>query len=495
MPISLSMAPIATVEADTLVLPAWEEGYPPLAEEANGRVGGALNRLREAGDVSGKANELTPLLDREGLATRRIVVVGLGKREAADRRSLTKAAVAAAKSLCGKKRARLALALPEKIGPLTWTDMALAFGTGAYQGARSSGIRHTTPTRFAPDDIVLVAPADAPKEELTAAVRRADCEARAVQLARDLVNEPPCDLYPETFARRAQEVSKAAGLECTVLDEKRIAEERMGCLLGVAQGSMRPPRVVVLSHKRGGSGPTLGLVGKGVTFDSGGLSLKTTEQMVDMKCDMAGAASVLACMQAIAELKVPVNAIGVLALVENMPSGIALKLGDVLKARNGKTAEILNTDAEGRLILADALTYAVDQKANHLVDLATLTGACMVALGTDVAGLMSNNDPWATRVTEAMRSAGERVWQLPMYADYNELIKSPVADIKNVGGKYAGAITAAKFLENFVGETPWAHLDIAGPAWSMDENATKDVGGTGNHVRGLVQLAMRYAMG
>jgi leucyl aminopeptidase len=267
----------------------------------------------------------------------------------------------------------------------------------------------------------------------------------------------------------------------------------MGSLLAVARGSDRPPRLVLLNYRGGKNGRTLGLIGKGVTFDSGGLSLKTNEQMVDMKCDMAGAAAVLAAVQAIAEQKIPVNVLGVLALVENLPSGKAMKLGDVLTARNGKTIEVLNTDAEGRLILADALAYAVDQKADHLVDLATLTGACVVALGMEVAGLMSNNEEWSGKVLSAAQRSGERVWPLPMFPLYNEMIKSKVADIRNTGGtRWAGAISAAKFLEEFVGSTPWAHLDIAGPAWAEHENATRDPGGTGCMVRTLVELAREY---
>ncbi|MFO0964189.1 MAG: M17 family metallopeptidase [Gemmataceae bacterium] len=251
--------------------------------------------------------------------------------------------------------------------------------------------------------------------------------------------------------------------------------------------------MVLVTWGRGGGKPTLGWVGKGVTFDSGGLSLKTTEQMVDMKCDMAGAAAVLAAMGAAAELKLPVNLMGVMALVENLPSGKAMKLGDVLRARNGKTIEVLNTDAEGRLILADALSYAVDQKASHLVDLATLTGACMVALGADVAGVMSNDEAWSGAVLEAAKAAGEKAWPLPMWPHYAEMIKSDIADMKNTGGsRYAGAISAAKLLEEFVDGVPWVHLDIAGPAWAERENATRDAGGTGCFVRTLVELGRRY---
>ena len=267
----------------------------------------------------------------------------------------------------------------------------------------------------------------------------------------------------------------------------------MGALLGIAQGSDRPPRVVVCRYRGGAANRTLGLVGKGVTFDSGGLSIKTNEQMADMKCDMAGAAAVLGALTAIAELKLPVNMLGVMALVENMPSGRAVKLGDVLRSRSGKTVEILNTDAEGRVILADALNYAADQGATHLLDLATLTGACMVALGTSVAGLMGNDEAWTGEVLSAAKRAGERAWPLPLWPIYEEALKSNVADLKNApGNRYGGAITAAKFLEQFAGGKPWAHLDIAGPAWVERETATQDAGGTGYGVRTLVELASRF---
>jgi leucyl aminopeptidase len=361
------------------------------------------------------------------------------------------------------------------------------------QGSQGPGIRKSKPDRFPPKELVLVGPSSMPAQQLEGAAQRAEIEGRCVALARELVNMPPCDLYPETFAARAQQVAQAAGVDCTVFDEARLQAERMGSLLAVARGSDRPPRLVLL-HYRAGKGKTLGLVGKGVTFDSGGLSLKTTEQMVDMKCDMAGAAAVLAAVQAIAEQKVPVNVLGILALVENLPSGNAMKLGDVLTARTGKTIEVLNTDAEGRLILADALAYAVDQKVDHLVDLATLTGACVVALGMEVAGLMSNNEEWSSKVLAAAGRSGERVWPLPMFPLYNEMIKSKVADIRNTGGtRWAGAISAAKFLEEFVGSTPWAHLDIAGPSFAEHESATRDPGGTGCMVRTLVELARAYA--
>lgn len=485
---------LAEVQADWLIVGVWEDAELDGAlRKMDHQIGGTLSQLRQAGDVAGKANELTPILGRSGVTAERILVVGLGKRAQVDRHALIDAAAVAARSITSKQRGRVAFALPEGAGPLGWDAVAWAVGVGLMQGSYGPGLRKSETARFEPKDFVLVAPPSAPVDLVQQATHRAAVEGRAVRLARELVNLPPCDLYPETFAQIAEKESANVQVACTILDEKQIEAERMGSLLGVARGSERPPRVVVLRYRRGGDGPTLGLIGKGVTFDSGGLSLKTNEQMLDMKCDMAGAAAVLGATLAIAELRLPVNVLGVLALVENLPSGRAMKLGDVLRARNGKTIEVLNTDAEGRLILADVLAYAVDQKASHLVDLATLTGACMVALGTEVAGLMGNNEPWCQHVRLAAEQAGERAWPLPMFPLYDDLLKSHVADLKNAPGtRYGGAIAAAKFLEQFVGHVPWAHLDIAGPAWAEDDGATRDAGGTGCFVRTLVELARGY---
>lgn len=478
------------VQADWLVVALWEdEGTPKNLQTLDGQIGGAIAALRETGDIAGKSKETTPLLNCKGIAAKRILVVGLGKRAAADRFGLYGAAAAAARFVNKRKTQRIAFVLPDDVPNLTPSDTALSVAAGFAFGASGPWLHKSKLDRFPPEELVLLAAA----EEVALAAQRADIEARAVGLARDLVNTPPCDLYPETFAERARQVAAAGGFECIIYDEKQLEGQRMGSLLAVARGSDRPPRLAVLRYRGGGNGKTLGLVGKGVTFDSGGLSLKTTDQMLDMKCDMSGAAAVLGAVQAIAELKLPVNVLGVMALVENMPSGKAMKLGDVLRARNGKTIEVWNTDAEGRLILADALAYAVDLKCTHLVDLATLTGACMVALGADVAGVMSNNDSWSGKVLEACRTAGERAWQLPMYSFYTEMIQSDIADMKNTGGsRYAGAITAAKLLEEFVSDTPWVHLDIAGPAWVEKENAVRASGGTGCFVRSLVELARSY---
>jgi leucyl aminopeptidase len=289
-------------------------------------------------------------------------------------------------------------------------------------------------------------------------------------------------------------MAAACGCEIEVWDENRLRAERCGALLAVAQGSARPPRLVILRYAGAGAGaPWLGWVGKGVTFDSGGLSLKPTDGMLTMKCDMAGAATVVGAMQAVARLALPVNVMGLLGLVENMPGSQAFKLGDVLTTRLGKTIEVHNTDAEGRLVLADVLAVAVERGADKLIDLATLTGACVVALGTDVAGLMSNQQAWCDQVRDAADRCGERVWQLPMFPEFNEQIKGTVADLKNVGeGRWGGAITAAKFLEEFVGDRPWTHIDIAGPAYFEKAKPWMDAGGTGILVRTLVELARRH---
>ncbi|MBV9285312.1 MAG: leucyl aminopeptidase, partial [Acidimicrobiia bacterium] len=317
--------------------------------------------------------------------------------------------------------------------------------------------------------------------------------AAAVSLARDLVNEPAGAMTPTRLAEVAIEVGEREGLAVTVLDEVAIANEGLGGLQGVAQGSAQPPRLIELVYEPPGARSTIALVGKGITFDSGGLSIKTADGMETMKTDMSGAAAVLATMSVLPALAPKVKVIGILPTTENMPSGTAIKPGDVLKIRNGKTVEVLNTDAEGRLVLADGLSLAVEAGVDAIVDLATLTGACMVALGRKIAGLMGNNDAWSEQVADAAERAGEKVWPLPLPDDYRKLIDSEVADIRNTGGdRYGGALTAGLFLKEFVGDVPWAHLDIAGPARSEEDNAYTPKGASGFGVRTLIELLTRY---
>ena len=338
----------------------------------------------------------------DGIRAKRLLLVGAGSYEQVTRASWHAAVATAVRSVTGRRWDRVAVAVPADV-PLSIESLALATTGGVAQGSAGPGLRKKEPGRFAPQDVVLVTEPAAPALP-PAAVARGAAEADAVTFARELVNLPPSDIFPESFAARAGACGKA--VSCEIWDETRLVSERMGAVLAVARGSVRPPRFVVLRYMNGGASPTLALVGKGVTFDSGGLSLKTTDQMADMKGDMAGGAAVLATMKAVAELKPEVNVVGYIPLVENMPGGRAMKLGDVVTARNGKTIEVLNTDAEGRLILADALAYAAEAKPGHLVDVATLTGACMVALGTQIAGLMGNNAEWTERVRVAVARAG-----------------------------------------------------------------------------------------
>lgn len=490
MAISVRHGPLEGLHSDWLIVPVFEQGWPPAAQMLDRLLSGRLSRLREQGDFTGKASELLPIFLDQTNPAPRLLLVGLGAAAEAGRGTLRRAGVAAAKKVTVRPHRQVDLLLPDPTGPMQWDDVLLGFVAGFLQGCHSPALLKSEPGRFAPQSIQVGLSQPEPPPEFSALLSRAEAVSHGVNLARELVNLPPSELYPESFALRCRALGREFGFGCDILDEQRLSAERMGCLLGVAQGSPRPPRVVVLSHGQGER--TLALVGKGVTFDSGGLSLKNNEQMLDMKCDMAGAAAVVGAVTALAALKAPVKVLGLLALVENMPSGAAFKLGDVLRARSGKTVEIHNTDAEGRLILADVLDYAVSQKASHIVDLATLTGACMVALGAEIAGLFGNDDGWAERVRQAAEMAGERVWRLPLPPDYGEQLKSHVADVKNVGSRHGGAITAALFLQQFVGKTPWVHLDIAGPAFASEDAPSRDAGGTGFGVASLVELASGY---
>jgi leucyl aminopeptidase len=471
---------VQNIECDALVAGLFADGeFTPTIAALDGVLEGRLRRLRERGELTGKPNEIVVLHDPPGLKTPLLVVVGLGAADKFHAGTAYRAAAAAARSLSGKARRTVAFLLSD--GPAAaWTASAVA---GAISGTAGTDLYRAEKKRNAFERLLW-------SGANSVALARGTIVGESVNLARRLVNEPPSVMYPEEFAKQATNVAAECGLTCEVWDERRLKNERCGSLLAVASGSDRPSRLVILEHRGGKPDePPIAIVGKGVTFDSGGLSLKPTDGMVGMKCDMAGAAAMLATMQALARLQVPVNVIGLAGLVENMLGGSAMKLGDVLHARSGKTIEVLNTDAEGRLVLADVLNVALERKAAKIVDLATLTGACVVALGTDVVGAFTNNQAWCDAVLGAARTAGEPIWQLPMFPEYSEHIRSEIADIKNTGdGRWGGAITAAKFLEEFVGQTPWVHLDIAGPAFLEKPKAWSDVGGTGCMVRTLVEL-------
>jgi leucyl aminopeptidase len=471
------------IEADALVLFLTAGGVGTgVCADIDRATGGLVGRLVAAGEITGNRNECVPLLAPPGLRVPQLVVVGLGKREELDAGTLYRAAATATRHLSGKPRARVAL-----VADGAWStrqiEQAVAGGVVGMVGQdlyRSDKKR----TRFGTTIWV-----GAPPEAVDRGILLGD----GVNLARRLVNTAPDDMYPQTFAEEAASVAGRTGMEIEIWDEDQLARERCNAILAVGRGSHRPPRLVVLRYRGPGrtdDTPDLALVGKGVTFDSGGLSLKPSDSMLTMKCDMAGAAAVLGAAATIAALKLPVHLVAAVGLAENMTGPAAYKLGDVITARSGTTIEVHNTDAEGRIVLADVLDVVKGLQPKKIIDAATLTGACMVALGYDVAGLFTNDQPLCDALAAAARSVGEPVWQLPMYADYDDQIKSEVADIKNVGeGRWGGAITAAKFLERFVGGIPWTHVDIAGPAFAEKTRPWIDGGGTGSMVRAFVEFA------
>lgn len=468
---------------DWLVVPVPQaDGLSAFAADLDERLGGTLTRLRESEDLTGKLAETVVLHDVPAVAAKRVLLVGLGKPDEIDLPKLEKALRTAARSISGKAETSSAVAVAE-IGALSASAVAEVAARAFVVGSVGQDIYRREPSRFPLESITLIG-----SDDLADAAARGEIIGEAINVTRHVVNRHPGDLYPETFAATARQLAAECDLECLVLDEKQLANERMGSMLAVAQGSENPARMVRLRYRGGGGGPTTALVGKGVTFDSGGLSLKPTDGMIAMKCDMAGAGAVLGAMSAIARLKLPVNVDGYMGLVENMQSGNCYKLGDVLTARNGTTIEVHNTDAEGRLVLADVLAYAVDDGADRIVDLATLTGACMVALGEDITGAFTNEEGWSNAVLAAAEKAGEYVWPMPMHEHFAELLKSDVADCKNVGPRWGGAVTAAKFLEKFVDGKPWVHLDIAGPSFGSGNKPHREGGGTGAMVATLVEL-------
>ena len=469
------------VSADAVVLGLPAGQLSGSSEKLDQLMNGRLQQLREGGEISSDFLSVTKLYAVEGVKAPLVLLIGTGESALADSSSVRafRLAAVAAKTLAAKKRERVAFFLPnESIHDAVCGSMVGCVGQDIFKSEK----------KLTPFSEILWDAED------SSSVQRGVVLGHAMNLTRRLVNLPADDIYPETFATECEIIGQQAGFEVEVWDQSKLEQEKCNAHLAVARGSSRPPRLVIMRHLGGDpAGPTLGLVGKGVTFDSGGLSLKPSAGMFDMKCDMAGAGTVVGAMQAISNLKLPVNVIGFAGLAENMVSGDSYKLGDVITSRNGKTIEIHNTDAEGRLVLADTLDVAVEMGVDHLIDLATLTGACMVALGRSVVGQMSNHHAWSQFVAAAAEQCGEAAWSLPMFKEFGEHIKSDVADIKNVGdGRYGGAITAGKFLEEFVRETPWVHFDIAGPSFSEKPSAWIDGGASGVMVRTLVEVAESY---
>ncbi len=483
------------VAADWLVVGVYDKGVLTApAASIDAALGGTISALVTRGDITGKLAETIELLSVSGIAATRVCVVGLGDAATLTRAKLDRALMTVARKLSAKSAVSVAVALPAApLAGLSEESLAALAAHAFTVGCVGQGLYKAEADRHAFRRITLLVATGA----LVAARQGAiagEIIGESTNLTRELVNRHPGELYPETFANRAVEEAQRYGLAYEVLDEPRILAERMGSLHGVARGSVRPPRVVLLRYEGAGAGqPWLALIGKGVTFDSGGLSLKPSDSMKTMKCDMAGAATALGAILAIARLGLKVNVLMAAGLVENMPSGSAFMLGEILTARNGATIEIMNTDAEGRLVLADVLSYVVDQGVDKMIDLATLTGACVVALGEEVTGVFANNDEWSNQLIAAAREAGEDVWPMPMFESFAEQLKCDTADMKNIGTRWGGAITAAKFLEKFVSGKPWIHLDIAGPAFMETSKSHRDGGATGAMLRTLVEVAKRFA--
>ncbi|HEY8548886.1 MAG TPA: leucyl aminopeptidase [Vicinamibacterales bacterium] len=486
--LSLSDAPFPTLPFDVLVAIRCEdaEGLDPRVSAA---ADAALASVNETRELRGKAYEVFWLpVSAAGWQARRLLIVGGGRQADLSNERVRRLAIAAGLAVRGRRLERLAFILPAGADSPAHVQ---AVAEGLVFASLDVDIYKTGEREVAPltAAAIVVSAADEARKR---ALERGRILGLATNEARLLANEPSNKLTPRVFADRAASLAADAGLSVEVLDESAIEALQMGLLAGVGQGSVEPPRLIVMRHSPPGvtAGPVLGLVGKGITFDTGGISIKPAEMMDRMKNDMSGGAAVIAAMRAIAQLGAPIRVVGVVAAAENMPGGRAFKPGDVLRAASGKTVEVLNTDAEGRLVLGDALWYAREKAgATHLVDVATLTGACVIALGRVASGLFGTPDWWVERVRATADRAGDRVWPLPLYEEYAEQLKSDIADLVNVGGRPAGAITAAMFLKEFAGDVPWAHLDIAGTAWVDEPKPYQPKGATGVAVRTLAGLA------
>jgi leucyl aminopeptidase len=486
---SLSTASAATVTADLLAVPVFADRVlGPGADAVDKALGGTLADFMDETDFNGKRGETLPVPTNGRLGAKAVVLVGVGARDEIDADALRRAGAALARRASRVERVATTLldAAPRSIDRAEGAQ-ALAEGValGGYQFLRYKG--DPKPSKLT--EVVLLSRG---ASTMRHALDRAATISAAVAWARDLVNEPSIAKSPADVADAIRKLVRGTGVKVQVWSGERLEREELGGIVGVGQGSERSPRLVRLEFAPPGARATVAFVGKGVVFDSGGLSLKTASGMETMKTDMSGAAAVAAAMSVLEVSGVKARVIGYVPLVENMPSGTSIRPGDVLRFRNGKTAEVLNTDAEGRLILADALSLAAEDEPDAIIDLATLTGACVVALGEKIAGLMGNNQSWIDQVRAAADRVGETVWPLPLPDDYRKQIDSDIADMKNIGGSYGGALTAGLFLKEFVAEVPWTHLDIAGPARAGNDDGVMVKGGTGFGVRTLIELARTF---
>ena len=485
--ISVSGASLADADVDLIIIPIAQDHAAAAASRYDGPLGEDLKSAIERGEFRAKANEIyVARMPASGWRAARIVFVGGGPRGEIDVERIRRMAASAAQVARYQRRARVGWAdiEPGAIGATARIEtvaegLALAnFDNGVHKSRDANQF-------FIKEGVIFTS------ENAGAAASAGSAMGESINAARVLINEPGNYLTPRVLADKAAELASVKGITAEILDEKKIESLNMGLLLGVARGSIEPPRILVLKYSPAGApaNHTLGLVGKGITFDTGGLSLKPADGMERMKDDMAGGASVVAAMRCIAQQQLPIRAIAIVPMTENMPGGKATKPGDILKGASGLTVEVNNTDAEGRLILGDGLWYARQLGATHLIDIATLTGAIVVGLGKITTGLFGTPQPWVDHIQRAADRAGEKIWPMPLFDEYKEQLKSEIADMVNSPGRPAGSITAAMFLKEFAGEGPWAHLDIAGTAWAEESKPWQPKGATGTMIRTLIEVA------
>jgi leucyl aminopeptidase len=498
----LTVANLAEIKTELLAILAADaqtgkgpEAKPqPVLLTSDPAIKAAAEAVLASGEYKGGANETLLLHAPVGLAAKRLLLVGAGKLEKASIHSVRNAAGTAVRFAKPRGIREMAFALPEtqKLAP---AECLRATAEGAFVGDFDPDTYKSDRKDQSVQSFTVAVLPGADQQALQAAFAEGIIIGESQTLTRSLVNEPGNKLTPTVLGQRAAAMAKEVGIACQVYSTDKLHELKMGAFWSVSQGSAEPPALIVMRYEPEGvkDGPVLGLVGKGITFDTGGISIKPSDNMEKMKYDMAGGAAMIGAMRAIALLKPRVRVIGIVCAAENMPDGKAQKPGDVQTAMSGKTIEIINTDAEGRLVLADGLAYAKQLGATHLIDAATLTGACVVALGMVNAGVFSNDDETYGKFAAALERSGEKFWRLPLGDEYVEMIRSEIGDIKNTGGRWGGAITAAEFLHTFAEDTPWIHLDIAGVAWAEETKSYMAKGPSGIAVRSIVEWVRSYS--
>ena len=497
MKIFVKKGMLADTKSQAIILPLFEDSkkLTGLALEIDKISNGLISELISNGDFEAKPSQISVVYTRGTLPAKRIALVGLGKQKEFNLEKLRSALASVMRHLRSMNVKEAATSINLNLIPGKKEQVVEA----AVEGALLGLYQYTPYKTVGREDLkemgelnIIADMKDYPLIE--SAVKKARIISDAVYFARDLVSAPSNEMTPSIMAQKARDISRRKNVSCKVLDKDKMKEMGMNALLAVASGSNEEPKFIILEYTGGRKkAAPIALVGKGLTFDSGGISIKPSDKMDEMKMDMSGGAAVMGALMAAADLQIPLNVVALIPSAENLPSGSAFKPGDILKSYSGKTIEVLSTDAEGRLLLADALTYASEFKPEAIIDVATLTGACVVALGNDVSGMLGTNDKLKKEIEKAASDTGELVWELPLWENYHELIKSDIADYKNAGDRSAGTITAAAFLSKFVGDYPWVHLDIAGPAWTAKDKPYIPKGASGFAVRLLVEFLRNRA--